>query len=315
LQKLLVREIVQQTAEIKSFELVHPEGRELAPFTAGAHVDVHVPGGLCRQYSLCNDPRQRRRYLLGVLNVRDGRGGSAAMHSRVAVGDMLEVSAPRNHFPVCHQARRHLLIAGGIGITPILAMVHELRNVGASFAMHFCTRSPAQTPFLRELAPLIDAGIVRCHYDGGDCAKGLDVRALLRVPMEGTHVYCCGPAGLMTAVAEAGAHWPQGSVHFEHFKADAPPATLADDSDFVIQLARSGVELPVPKGKSIVHVLREAGFNPETSCESGLCGTCKTRYLEGAPEHHDYVLSTQERAEYLMVCCARSKSLVLVLDL
>lgn len=239
------------------------------------------------------------------------------MHAEVRVGDRLEVSSPRNNFPLQEDAKGCLLIAGGIGITPLMAMVHELARRHVPFSMHYCTRSPLQTAFLAELRPLVESGIVQCHHDGGDASKGLELGALLKIQKPGTHLYCCGPVGMMKAVAAASAHWAPGSVHFEHFSREMSSSepTEYPGRDFLVKLARSGATFAVPKGKSILQVLRENGLKCDSSCEAGLCGTCRTRYFEGTPDHHDLVLTSSEQAEYLMLCCARAKSSYIVLDL
>jgi vanillate O-demethylase ferredoxin subunit len=312
--------------DINSYELVDPGGGELPPFTAGAHIDLHFRDGRIRQYSLANDPAERHRYVVGILRDTAGRGGSVAIFDKVHAGRILTISAPRNHFPLAGGARRHLLLAGGIGVTPMMAMLAQLQRDGADFFLHYCTRSPQKTAFRELLAQASAAGRVRNYHDGGDPRKGLDVAALLRDRPDGTHLYYCGPPGFMAAVAAASAHWPKDAVHFEYFTPPAPAATIpaapgaaigaaADiPVGFQVRLASTNALYDVPNDKSIVQVLREQGIDVETSCESGLCGTCRTRYLEGEPEHHDYVLDDEDRNEYVMICCARSKSPVLVLD-
>jgi ferredoxin-NADP reductase len=321
--ELRVRSIVNEAIGVNAYELVAPDGELLPAFSAGSHIDVHIPGGFVRQYSLCNDPRERHRYLIGVLNVSDGRGGSAALHAGVRAGDRIRVSMPRNHFQLEERARQHLLVAGGIGITPMLSMVEALEARGQRYTLHYCARAPERAAFLGRLARQFKCGRAIAHYDRGVPSAGLSIADLLRVPEPGTHLYYCGPAGLMSAIARASAHWPQGTVHCEYFA--APPAVWPRDtgeaagaqenSAFQIQIASTGQLLSVPAEKSIVEVLREAGVSCETSCEAGVCGTCKTRYLEGTPEHCDYVLDDAEKSEYLTPCCSRSKSGLLVLDL
>jgi vanillate O-demethylase ferredoxin subunit len=315
--ELRVRSITNEAAGINTYELVDPAGGDLPPFTAGCHIDVHIPGGFVRQYSLCNDPAERRRYLIGVQNVSDGRGGSAALHGSVRAGDLLKVSAPRNNFSLAPGAKKHLLIAGGIGITPMMAMLEQLQSTGEHFLLHYCTRSPERTAFRERLAPLVQAGHAVHHYDHGDPANGLAIAELLRTREEGTHLYYCGPQGMMAAVEKAAAHWPAGTVHCEYFA--APPLAPSDQAqaagEFRIRLASTGQTLAVAADKSILETLREAGIPCESSCEAGVCGTCRTRYLEGSPEHCDFVLDESEKEEYLLICCSRSNSELLVLDL
>lgn len=316
--ELRVRSITNEALGINAYELVDPAGADLPPFDAGAHVDVHIPGNFVRQYSLSNDPTERHRYVIGVLNVADGRGGSAALHASVRAGDVLKVSAPRNHFPLARGARRHLLLAGGIGITPMMAMIAELEAAGADFRLHYCSRSPERTAFRDRLARLAVEGRAVHHFDHGDPARGVSLADLLRTPEIGTHLYYCGPPGMMAAVAKASAHWPEGTVHCEFFGAPPPVWPREDGAqaggEFRIRLASSGATLAVPAGQSIAQVLREAGIPCETSCEAGVCGTCRMRYLEGTPEHADFILDEDERRQYLTVCCSRSHSEVLVLD-
>jgi len=316
---LKVRSIVNEALDINTFELVHPGGETLPRFTAGSHIDVLVPGGLVRQYSLCNDPREDGRYVIGVLKLPRGRGGSLAMHERVRAGDEISVSVPRNTFELVEGARRHLLIAGGIGVTPLMAMVERLDALDADYTMHYCTRSPEQTAFKDRLEERVQKGQVLYHHDGGDPAKGIRLAEVLAEYEPGTHLYYCGPPGLMEAVSREASQWPKEAVHCEYF---VPPPTVwpqvgrsAAAAEFSVQVASQGLVLPVPRDLSIVEVLREAGIECDTSCEAGVCGTCRTRYLEGTPEHHDFVLSDEERDHYVMICCARASSEVLVLDI
>jgi len=211
---LRIRSITYLAARINGYELVDPDGKDLPPFTAGAHVSARLSEGIVRDFSLWNDPAERTRYCIAVL--REGRA-SSRLHEEVRVGSLVAVSMPRNNFPLAAEAARHLLIAGGIGITPIMAMIAELRRRRAEFHVHYCARSPDETAFLDELAMLAALGRLQFHHDGGDPAKGLDIAATLRESRSGTHLYYCGPAGMMAAAAKASAHWPSGTVHFEFF--------------------------------------------------------------------------------------------------
>ncbi|MEY4267369.1 MAG: hypothetical protein RIS90_1904 [Pseudomonadota bacterium] len=311
---LRVQSVYNETSTIKTFELVDPEGLELPSFTAGSHVEVTLPDGMVRQYSLCNPPSDRQRYVLGVLLEPDGRGGSRQFHQRVGVGDLLQVSMPRNHFPLAESGKRHLLIAGGIGVTPLLAMAARLKSIDADFALHYCTRDPSNTAFRSVLATEALASHVHFHHDGGIPAQGLDVVRLLATVLADTHVYCCGPAGLMAAVKAACAHWPPGQIHFEHFNAPAVAAP-ADQGGFEVEIASTGAVFPVPPDRSILSVLLSEGVQVESSCEGGVCGTCATRYVSGEPDHRDFVLSDLEQREQIMICVSRAKSARIVLDL
>jgi ferredoxin-NADP reductase len=213
---LRIRSITYLAERINGYELVDPNGHDLPPFEAGAHISVQLSEGLVRDFSLWNDPAERNRYCIAVLRELDGRA-SRQMHERVRVGDLVAGSMPRNNFPLAPSAEHHLLIAGGIGITPIMAMIAELRRRRADFRVHYCTRSPDETAFLDDLAVLAALGRVQFHYDGGDPAKGLDITETLRECRPGTHLYYCGPAGMMAAAAAASAHWPSGTVHCEYF--------------------------------------------------------------------------------------------------
>jgi vanillate O-demethylase ferredoxin subunit len=314
---LRVRSITFLAEGINGYELVDPAGSELPAFTAGAHVDVRLGDGLIRQYSLCNDPAERRRYSIAVLKEPESRGGSRLLHETVRVGDRLEVSAPRNNFPLAETAERHVLLAGGIGVTPMMSMIAELKRRDADFIMHYCTRAPERMAFGEELAPLVAGGRVFCHHDGGDPARGLDVAATLRAASPGTHLYYCGPAGFMTAISAAAGHWPQGSVHCEYFSAPAEGAAAPRPTDqpFRVRLAGNGAEYEVLPGETIIAVLRRHGIAVDTSCEDGYCGTCMTPYLAGEPEHRDQVLDAESRKRYVLICCARSRTPVLELDL
>jgi len=311
--QLRVRSITYLAEAINGYELVDPRGRDLPRFAAGAHIDLRL-GGLLRQYSLCNDPAERRRYCIAVLREDASRGGSRRLHDTARVGDLLEVSMPRNNFPLDAAAERHLLIAGGIGIAPIMSMIAELRRRRADFQVHYCTRSAARTAFRDDLAPLATEGRVCFHHDGGDPARGLDIAAALRDPAPGTHLYYCGPASLMAAAAEAAKEWPAGTLHYEYFTA-RPPVGVAEDQPFRVRLAKRGVEYEVAVGETIVSVLRRHGIPVPTSCELGYCGACLTRYLDGEPDHRDQVLREYGRGRYVLICCARSKTPVLHLDL
>lgn len=312
---LRLRSITHLADGINGYEFVDPQGRELPAFSAGGHVDVRLGNGLVRQYSLHNDPADRHRYCVAVLLEPESRGGSRFLHQQARVGDLFEISEPRNNFPLA-KADRHLLIAGGIGVTPMMSMTAELRRRGAEFLLHYCTRTPEKTAFRDELAPLIDEGRVVLHHDGGDPARGLDLAAALRGVSPGTHVYYCGPSGFMKAVHEATRHWPQDAVHCEYFSAPAEaPVPQAEDRPFRVRLASTGTEYDVPVGATIVGVLRRNGVAVDTSCEDGYCGTCMTPYLDGEPEHRDVVLDPESRKKYVLICCARAKTSVLELDL
>jgi vanillate O-demethylase ferredoxin subunit len=276
-----------------------------------------VPGGLTRQYSLCNDPAESHRYLIGVLRDAASRGGSAAMHAQVHEGSLLQISPPKNHFALAHQAPRHLLLAGGIGVTPILCMAERLAATGANFEMHYATRSRARTAFVERIGRSPFGDRVHFHFDDGAIEQKLDIDALLAAQPAGTHLYVCGPQGLMDAVlgaARAGG-WDEPRLHYEFFGADVKPQ--AGDGAFEVQLASSGRVIPVAADRSVLAALADAGVIVPSSCEQGVCGTCLTRVVDGVPDHRDQYLLPEEQAanDQFLPCCSRAKSARLVLDL
>lgn len=313
---LVVRAVADEAIGVRSYELAREDDAELPAYDAGAHVAIHLGNGITRQYSLYDEPGVRRVYRIAVLKDPASRGGSRYMHDEIAIGERLQVSGPFNHFPMATDARAALLIAGGIGITPILSMAYRLHRDGKPFSLHYCARHEKDAAFvdlLRTAAPFKDC--VQMHFDGGDPRKGLDVKALLADVVESRHVYCCGPGGLMDAVEAATSHWPSGTVHFERFAADIQGA--AENTPFSVCLRKSGVELEVPADKSILDVLKLAGLKVNTVCGQGVCGACLTDVVEGVPEHRDHILTEDEKRanDVMAVCCSRSKSPRLVLDI
>lgn len=321
---LLVRQITYEANGINSYELVHPKGEELPSFTAGSHIDVKIPGKFTRQYSLCNDPAERNRYVIAVLLDESGRGGSRALHESVKVQDILNISLPRNNFILSSEAKRHILIAGGIGVTPLKSMAHHLDKHGEDFELHYCAKSPEHAAFQNELKPFIETGRAFMHFDNGNPANGLDISGFLSGHESGVHVYYCGPSGFMSACSAGAKHWEKGTVHFEHFKAPVQNNTnsseieesiLSQDDTFEIQINSTGEFIKVPPNKSIAESLSDNGYSIETSCEAGLCATCKIKYLSGDVDHQDFILGEDEREQYLTACVSRSKSKILVLDI
>lgn len=315
---LQVRQIRHEASGINSYELVDPDGAPLPPFTAGAHIDIHLANGTIRQYSLCNPPAERHRYVIAVLRDEKGRGGSKALHDTLHVQDIVTVSQPRNNFKLVPGAKKVILLAGGIGMTPLKSMAHALEATGVPFELHYCARNAGCVAFREQLDVHWDHGKLHFHFDHGDPARGLDIGALLSAPDADTHVFYCGPSGFMKACAEAASHWPAGTVHFEHFKAPEPQPSAAPASapgSFMVKIASTGAMLEVPAERSIADVLEEAGVHVETSCQAGLCATCKIRYLEGEVDHRDYILGDDEHGQWLTACVSRATSGVLVLDL
>ncbi len=305
---------VAQATEIADdiflFELRPSDAGELPAFTCGAHILVRTPGGMNRKYSLCNDPSERDRYLIAVRREPDSRGGSAGM-ATLKAGDRLAISAPRNDFPLVKSPAGYILIAGGIGITPILSMVRHIGNEGGRFKLYYLTRSPQATAFREELGGPDFRGQVVIHHDGGDPARAFDLWPVLERPRG--HVYCCGPRPLMQSVRDMTGHWSPSAVHFEAFA--EPERRKADDRPFRVRLEKSGRTLDVPVGTTIMEAVRAAGVAVASSCESGTCGTCRTRLLAGTPDHRDLVLAEHEKAAHIMICVSRAKSDELTLDL
>ena len=315
MMSLIVRRKVQLADDITLFVLMRPDRSELPPFTAGSHLLVVTPNGLSRRYSLCNVSSERYRYVIAVKRDAEGNGGSRSMVDEVAVGAPLSVSPPFNYFPLADDATSYLLIAGGIGITPIRSMMRELIAKEADFKVVYCTRSPETTAFLHELSSPELAERVLIHHDDGDRERSLAMRPVLADRTEGAHLYCCGPRPLMQAVRDMSAHWPSSTVHFEDFGTSAHPEQEDGEQPFAVRLARSGTTVKVPPAVSILEALRSNGIAVPSSCESGTCGTCRTGLLAGLADHRDFVLDDDEQEKEIMICVSRAKSKELVLDL
>ncbi|QHD00834.1 oxidoreductase [Pseudomonas sp. S04] len=302
---------------ICSFELCAAHGSPLPAFEAGAHIDIHLADGLTRQYSLCNDPKERHRYLISVLKDPNSRGGSRAMHEQIKSGQTITISAPRNLFPLDRSAKRHLLFGGGIGITPMLAMAWELSHQGADFELHYCFRSSERAAFVAMLEQTPFADRIKLHDDSGPQMQKLDARALLTPCQAGTHLYVCGPSGFINYILDSAQNggWPQERVHKEFFA--AAPIDQGANAAFEVELASSGQVFHIPAERTVFEVLDEAGIAIESSCEQGVCGTCVTRILKGIPEHRDKFLTLAEHAanDRFTPCCSRARSSRLVLDL
>ncbi len=299
---------------ITLFELSDPAQPVLPAFTAGAHIAVTTPNGLQRRYSLCNAPSERHRYQIAVQRDAQGAGGSVSLVDGVKVGDRLSVSAPLNYFPLAPEAQHTLLLAGGIGITPMLAMVHELQARQAGFTLVYVARFPESSAFLDALSAPELAGHVRIHHSHGDPARALALAPILADCAPGTHLYCCGPRRLMQAVRELASGWPAGTVHFEDFGTSEQPQAGGEQA-FTVRLARSNTSVAVPAGVSILKALLDGGIDVPSSCESGTCGACRTKLISGEAEHRDYVLDEEEFETDIMICVSRAKCAELVLDL
>ncbi|AFK62181.1 ferredoxin [Advenella kashmirensis WT001] len=306
-----------ETRDIAIFELIDAQNKPLPAFSAGSHIDVHIPGGLIRQYSLCNSPAESHRYVIAVLRDPSSRGGSNAMHSEVKEGDTLFVSVPRNHFQLVPTAEHSILLAGGIGVTPILCMAEQLSLTGASFELHYCTRSIVHTAFREYIAGSSFSARSRFYFDDDRTSGGLDLTFLQKTPSRNTELYVCGPKGFLDAVLEMAsiAGWTDEQVHHELFSAAVSDAI--GNTSFQVQLKSNGRIIDVSEDQSVVEALEIAGVTIPVSCEQGLCGTCATRVLSGIPDHRDYYLSPAERAvnDQFLPCCSRARTSPLVLDL
>ncbi|MBT8614697.1 oxidoreductase [Polynucleobacter paneuropaeus] len=319
LLQLKIKQIRHEASAIHSYELVSEDGEALPPFDAGSHIDLHLPSGAIRQYSLSNDPVEKNRYVVGVLRDEHGRGGSKEVHKALRVGDSVSVSNPRNHFQLDESAKKVILLAGGIGITPLKSMSHRLKSLGIPFELHYCARSQENIAFHQELRNLSDAGEVQFHLDGGIPGNGLNITEMVRVLEAGSHLYYCGPAGFMKACAQAAKERSDIHVHFEHFKPPEKEGGQAEINvnagELAIQIQSTGQKIALLRSESLIDALAKLGVEVSTSCQSGLCGTCKTRYISGDVEHGDCILSDAEHAEYLTPCISHVKSGTLVLDL
>lgn len=319
--KLKVSDIRDLTPEIKSFVFEASEGGDLPSWQAGAHVDFLLENGLRRSYSLANDPSETGAYRTAILREANGGGGSTWMHDNVSVGDILTTTSPANNFPLSENAKKHVLLAGGIGITPLLAMGYVLKARGENFVLHYCSKSPEQTAFMDEVKAVF-GGRVTFHHDGGDPAKGIKLDEVLADPEDGTHLYICGPGGLINAARAAAGHWPSGTVHFELFssaRTDDEKQDIADreDGSFEVVLTKRGVTLAIPADQSIFEVLFDNGVIVASACEEGWCGNCAVGLLEGEVDHRDECLTEEERETTMQVCVSRAApgEKKLVLDL
>lgn len=303
--------------DIVTLELAALDGTSLPPFSAGSHIDVEVRPGLVRQYSLCNDASEQHRYVIGVLRDPASRGGSIAVHDELQEGQEIRISQPRNHFPLMPGAKRTLLLAGGIGVTPILCMAERLARTNAPFSMHYCARSPERMAFREQIQAAAYAGKVQLHFDDGADEQKLDLAAVLHQQCEDTHLYVCGPAGFIDFVLSGAkaAGWDDERIHYEFFS--AKQVDTSEDERFEVQIASTGQVYGIGEGDTIASVLAQAGIEISTSCEQGICGACITRVLEGEVDHRDQVLSDKEREEegWFTPCCSRAAGKRLVLDL
>jgi phthalate 4,5-dioxygenase reductase subunit len=287
-------------------------GKQLPEFSAGAHIAIRTPNGTLRKYSLCNDPAERDRYAVAIKREVNGRGGSINLIDGVKAGDELMVAPPINDFELPQRATDFLFIAGGIGVTPFMAMIREAQATGKRFRLYYCSRSPETTAFIEELSVPEFKDSVVIHFDFGDSARSLDLRPILAERKNREHLYCCGPRPLMEAVRTLTDHWSSAAVHFEAFSdAETHKAT---DKAFKVKLAKSGDVLDVPVTKTMLEAMREHGLEVPSSCETGTCGTCRTKLLAGEADHRDLCLAEHEKADNIMICVSRAKSDEITID-
>ncbi|AQS83849.1 vanillate O-demethylase oxidoreductase subunit [Acetobacter aceti] len=301
---------VTQLGDVLAFTLVSADAAPLPRWEAGAHVDLMLDDGLIRQYSLCGDPMDSDRYQLAVLLDPQSRGGSRVVHDRVRTGAILRIGPPRNLFPLDPRARCSILIGGGIGITPLIAMAYELQRAGQDFTLHYISRDPVFAEFLTR-APFVKSLVV--HHRGKTDAPRFDPISALGDHDRETHVYCCGPLSLMNAVTDAGKTlgYADDVLHQEAFSAQP---VIGGDA-FTVLAARSDVRVIVGDSESVATALKRAGVSVHLNCEQGICGTCVATVIEGEPDHRDEYLTSEERADQIVLCCSRSKTPLLVLDL
>jgi ferredoxin-NADP reductase len=296
------------------FELRAPGGEQLPAFTPGAHIDILMPGGLNRSYSLLNDAAERDRYVVGIKRETASRGGSTWMHETARVGNVLEIAGPRNNFTLDEEAPHSVLIAGGIGITPLWSMIQRLQVLRRGWTLHYRTRRRVCAPLMAELSSPGFTEHVHASFGDDPGVARLDLARVIADSPSGAHFYCCGPTAMMEAFESACTGMDNSRVHLEYFMAKDAPATAGG---FTVRLARSGRVVPVEAGTTILESLRACGVNVPSSCQQGVCGACETRVISGKPDHRDMVLSDVEKAagDTMMICCSGALTPELTLDI
>ncbi|ENV33859.1 PDR/VanB family oxidoreductase [Acinetobacter gerneri] len=312
---VIIRNITQHCDNISAYELVHQDGLELAKFSAGAHIDVKLANGLIRQYSIANCSSEQNRYVIGVLKDENSRGGSHYIHENFKIGDHIEISEPRNLFPIHPETQKAILFAGGIGITPIYAMAQELLAQDIEFELHYFARSQNALAFKNDLDAKFKNQL-HFHLDEQTESKA-DMQDILKNPHNNTHLYVCGPNGFMNYVIQSAveSQWHSTQIHQEHFVAEQIDSS--EDKAFSIEIKSTGQKIQVEANQTALSALETNGISIPVSCEQGICGTCLTSVLSGEPDHRDLFLTEEEQAENKLFapCCSRSKSEILVLDL
>jgi tetrachlorobenzoquinone reductase len=316
--EVLVTAVRAEAQGIASWVLARADGTALPSFTAGAHIDLKLANGLVRSYSLCNSPDEGNRYIIAINNDPQSRGGSKFIHDTLRVGDLVNISAPRNNFPLVEDADHIVFIAGGIGITPIYSMIQRLESLGRSWELHYSARRKEMCAFRTqfELLELRRPGRVRFNFDHEPGGRMLDLNEIIANSNADAHLYCCGPSPMLRAFENAAQALGRRSaqIHVEYFTAVQEAATKGG---FTVELARSKKSFFVPPGKTILRTLLDNDVDVPNSCSEGICGTCETAVIAGIPDHRDSVLSPEDRAvnRTMMICCSGSKSEKIVLDL
>ncbi len=312
--RLRLRQIREEAQDICSFEFVSADGRDLPTFDAGAHIDLQLTQGRVRSYSIASAPGCRTKYLVAVQREADGRGGSVWMHDSLRVGQEMSASAPSNDFHLDEEANDSILIAGGIGITPILSMIERLDAIGRPWQLFYASRTPASMAFRERLSELDRGRGLVTYCIGGAGPERLDVERIVSKAPASTHLYCCGPARMIDAFVSAGQARDPATIHFERFSASEAAAM---DGGYSVRLARSERVVPVMQGQTLLDALLDANVPVAYACSSGICGTCQTGVISGVPDHRDEFLSDEEKrlGKTMIICCSGSKSPELVLDL
>jgi tetrachlorobenzoquinone reductase len=318
--EVLVRSMTLLASDTIAVEFVPSDETELPAFESGAHVDLLLPNGIRRSYSLCNRPTDRNRYVVGVKKANPSRGASSYIHDHLRVGQRIEITGPRNNFPLAQAAERSIFIAGGIGITPIWSMIQTLESDGRPWKLFYAARTSKDAAFLRELQALgaAHSGRVDIRFDHEPGVAMLDIEGIVNENADpGAHFYACGPSPMLDAFEAATKSIPETNRHLERFSADAKESSEGALAEYDVVLAKSAMTLRITAEKSLLDTLLDSGVNVEFSCMEGICGSCRVAVQEGLPDHRDHVLTEEERArnDCVLVCCCGSRTERLVLDL
>jgi tetrachlorobenzoquinone reductase len=305
-----IRSISWEAEGINAYRLEPLRGEHFTPFTAGSHIDVRLPTGISRSYSLLNTPDDVDVYEIGIQKAPDSRGGSRYIHENWRAGDIIDIGEPRNNFPMIEEASHTVLIAGGIGVTPMLSMIARLEALGRDWNLHYASASQARAAFLDRLQPYDQ---VETLFDDNTMGLRLDLAQAIAEAPEGAHIYCCGPQGMLVAFEALMASRP-GFGHVEYFSAETE---LATEGGYTLELSKSGRIIAVEEGETMLDALLTAGVDVGFACSEGVCGSCRVTVLEGVPDHRDHFLTREEKEanRAVMVCCSGSKTASLVLDL